>query len=115
MTAAHYKLDNMTVIIDRNMLQSDGRTEAIKSKEPLGDKWRAFGWNVLEVDGHSFPEILSSLNLAEAKKGAPTVIIARTVKGKGVSFMEGNGQYHSNAIGEELLSRALYEIESSKV
>jgi len=115
MTAAHYKLDNITIIIDRNMLQSDGATETVKSKEPLPEKWRAFGWNVLEVDGHNFPQILSALNLAEAKKGAPTVIIAKTVKGKGVSFMEGNGQFHSNAIGQELLSRALYEIESSKV
>jgi len=114
MTAAHHKLDNITVIIDRNMLQSDGSTESVKAKEPFPEKWRAFGWNVLEVDGHSFPEILNALNLAEAKKDVPTVIIARTVKGKGVSFMEGNGQYHSGAIGHEALSRALHEIENSK-
>lgn len=88
MEAAHYKLDNLVGIIDKNSLQIDGYTREVMNIDPLSDKYRAFGWHVIECDGHSVEQLISAFEEAERAKGKPTVIIAKTVKGKGVSFME---------------------------
>ena len=111
MAAAHYKLDNITAIVDRNHFQVDGPTEEIMALNPLSDKWRAFGWNVMEIDGHNMREILVSLDEAVKMKGKPTVIIANTIKGKGVSFVEGDNKYHGKALSEEELALALKELK----
>ncbi len=94
MLAAKYKLDNLTVIIDRNYIQIDGHTEEIMPLDPLADKYRSFNWNVLETSGHDFHEIVSRLEEAKADRGRPTVIIARTTPGKGVDFMENDYRWH---------------------
>ena len=111
MSAAHYKLDNLTAIIDRNKFQVDGPTEEIMAVDPLPDKWMAFGWNEIEIDGHDMREILESLKQANKMKDKPTAIIAYTVKGKGVSFIEGNNRYHGKALSKEELSLALQELK----
>jgi len=103
MVAAHQKLDNLTAIVDRNRLSLDGFTEDILALEPLAEKWRSFGWHVLELDGHDFRQLHTGLQEARVTQGVPTVLIANTVKGKGVSFMEGNPAYHAN----ELVGRQL--------
>ena len=110
MFAAHYVLDNLTAIIDRNGLQQTGRTEERIRLEPLATKWEAFGWRVLEIDGHSFPQILTALEEAKGTRGRPTVIIAHTIKGKGVSFLEGVVGFHGKATTPEELERALAEL-----
>jgi transketolase len=97
MFAPHHKVDNLTAIVDHNDLQLDGRVCDIMGLEPLTDKWRAFNWHVLEINGHDMGEILKALKKARETKGKPTVIIAHTVKGKGVSFMEGNVDFHGKA------------------
>ena len=111
MAAPNLKLDNLVVLIDRNGIQQEGRTEDIMPLEPLADKWRAFGWHVLEIDGHDVREVLEALAAARAVKGRPVCILARTVKGKGVSFMENVIKYHGAATTDEELSRALAELE----
>jgi len=111
MAAAHYKLDNITAVVDRNHFQVDGPTEEIMALNPLSDKWRAFGWNVMEIDGHNMREILVSLDEAVKMKGKPTIIIANTIKGKGVSFVEGDNKYHGKALSEEELALALKELK----
>ncbi len=111
MAASHYKLDNITAIIDRNGLQIDGPTEKIMSLEPLADKWRAFGWEVMEIDGHHIDEIISALDRAEKIKGRPTVIIAHIIKGKGISFMEWKAEFHGKAPNKEELEHALIELD----
>jgi len=111
MSAAHYKLDNLLAIVDYNGLQLDGPVNEIMSIEPLAEKWRAFGWHVMEIDGHNVRQILDALDLAERIKGKPTVIIAHTVKGKGVSFMEGKVEFHGKPLTEEQLKLALKELE----
>ncbi|GAG65092.1 unnamed protein product [marine sediment metagenome] len=115
MCAAHYKLDNLVSIVDRNGLQIDGPTEEVMRLESLVDKWRAFGWNTIEIDGHNMKEILDALDEAEKVKGKPTVIIAQTTKGKGVSYAEDVVGYHGIApkdgrSGKESLDRALEDI-----
>jgi len=115
MSAAHYKLDNLTAIVDRNDLQIDGPTEEVTRLEPLVDKWQAFGWHIIEIDGHDMKEILNALEKAEKVKGQPTVIIAHTVKGKGVSYAENIVGYHGIApkdgrSGKESLDQALKDI-----
>jgi len=92
--ASHYKLDNLTALIDRNFLQIDGNTENVMRLESIKDRWSAFGWNVIEIDGHNIQEILNALKKADAHKNNPTLIILNTVKGKGVSFMENNVDFH---------------------
>lgn len=109
MSSAHYKLDNLIAIVDRNRLQIDGETESVKSIEPLADKWKAFGWEVLEIDGHNYQEIYGAYQEA-IEKTKPTVIIANTVKGKGVSFMENNCGWHGKATNEEEYTRAIEEL-----
>lgn len=110
MAASFYKLDNVCAIVDRNLMQLDGPTEQIMSLEPLPDKWKAFGWHVIDIDGHSFKEILKAFDKAKTIKGKPTVIIARTLKGKGVSFMEGAVGFHGKAPNEEEYEQAMIEL-----
>jgi len=112
MTSAHYRLDSLTAIIDRNDLQAQGATEDRKRLEPLAAKWAAFGWHVLEVDGHDLRALCDALDQATATRGRPTAIIARTVKGKGVSFLEGRFQYHNASLTADQIARALAELES---
>ncbi|MCX8070269.1 MAG: transketolase [Thermodesulfovibrionales bacterium] len=110
MTSAHYKSDNLCAIIDNNGLQIDGRCSEIMKIEPIRDKWLAFGWNVIEIDGHNFEEIINALDNAERCKGKPTVIIAKTIKGKGVSIFENKVQYHGVCPTKEELEIALKEL-----
>lgn len=110
MTSAHYKLDNVCAILDFNNLQIDGNVDKVMGIEPIGDKWRAFGWHVIEIDGHNYEEIIEAFEEARATKGKPTMIIAKTVKGKGVSFMENKCGYHGVAPTEEEKERALSEL-----
>lgn len=110
MTSNHYKLDNVCAIIDRNGLQIDGPVSEIMSISPVKEKWEAFGWHVIEIDGHNFNEILVALDKAEKISGGPTMIIAKTVKGKGVSFMEGKVEYHGVSPSEKELEMALDEL-----
>lgn len=110
MAAAHYKLDNVVAFLDHNGLQIDGLTAEVMSPEPVSDKWRAFGWHVEEIDGHNLSEIISALAKAREVKGQPTMIVANTVKGKGVSFMEGQANWHGNAPDADQTSQALCEL-----
>jgi len=114
MFAAHYKLDNLAVFLDHNGLQIDGRITEVMSPEPLDEKWRAFGWHVQVIDGHSFPEILHALDQARAIKGKPSMIIANTVKGKGVSFMEDAVGWHGVAPKPEEAEKALAELDQRR-
>lgn len=112
MTAAHYKLDNICAIIDLNGLQIDGPVSKVKAIEPVASKWSAFGWNVIDIDGHDMKEILEALDEAETVKGKPSVILAHTIKGKGVSFFEGKVEYHGISPTPEELEKALKEMEA---
>ncbi|MBU0686009.1 MAG: transketolase [Thermoplasmatota archaeon] len=114
MLASHYKLDNITVYLDRNKLQLDGPTETIMSLEPLSDKWKAFGWHVIEINGHNMKEIIHATNEAKAVKGKPTIIICHTIKGKGVSYMEGSLQFHGKAPNKQEYEQALKELGGEK-
>jgi len=96
MSAAHHRLENLCVIIDYNKLQSDNSNDQIMRLEPLAAKWRAFDWGVAEIDGHSIPEILKAFRRVSATTGRPSVIIAHTVKGKGVPFMENVPTWHGS-------------------
>ncbi len=116
MSAAHFsvdglKLDNLTAIIDRNGIQLDGWTKDIMNTEPLADKWRAFGWHVIETDGHDITKVVAALDQAKSIKGKPSVIIAKTVKGKGVSFMENKAEFHGKPPTKEQAAQALKELE----
>ena len=110
MYAAHYKLDNMVGILDYNGLQIDGRNKDVMTVAPVADKFRAFGWNVLEINGHDFEEILDAFAKARECKGKPTMIVAQTVKGKGVSFMEDNAGWHGKAPNDEETEQAVAEL-----
>jgi len=110
LAAAKYNLDNLIAFVDRNGIQQEGRTEEILPIEPLADKWTAFGWNVTTINGHDLRQILHAIDEAQAHKGQPTVIIAKTTKGKGVSFMENVVRYHGAATSTEDLKRALAEL-----
>ncbi|ADO83264.1 transketolase [Ilyobacter polytropus] len=111
MTSAHYKLDNICAFVDYNNLQIDGNVDEIMGVAPLDKKWESFGWNVIKADGHSFEEILDSLEKAKECKGKPTVIIAETTKGKGVSFMENVCGFHGVAPTAEETEIAVKELE----
>ncbi|MCK4307191.1 transketolase [candidate division WOR-3 bacterium] len=113
MSSKRYKLDNLCAILDHNGLQIDGSIQAIKDPYPLKPKWEAFGWEVLEVNGHSFNELLIAFSEAKKIKGKPTMIIANTVKGKGVSFMENDILWHGKAPSHEQAEQAINEIEHS--
>ena len=110
MAAAHYRLDKLVAIVDRNGLQNDRATSEAMELEPLAEKWQAFGWRVLEVDGHDLRQIVEALQEARTTRGQPTVIIARTVKGKGVSFMENNASFHGKAPNKEQYEIAMKEL-----
>ena len=110
MLAPHKKLNNLTAIVDRNMLQIDGCTEDVICLEPFSDKWRAFNWHVIECDGHSYPELINAFKEAAKRRDQPSVIIAKTVKGKGVSFMENNVGFHGKAPSDTELQQALKEL-----
>jgi len=114
MAAAHYQLDNLVAILDHNGLQIDGRNEDVMNSAPLPEKWRAFGWNVMEIDGHDPVEIQNALELAKNLRGKPTILIAKTVKGKGVSFMENQAGWHGNAPSAEQGEAALCELRGGK-
>ncbi len=110
MAASHYNLNNLVVILDNNNLQIDGPVDEVMSIYPAAEKWRAFGWNVMEINGHDFKEIKEALDKADQSKFKPTMIIAKTVKGKGVSFMENRAEWHGKALPPELLKEALKEL-----
>lgn len=110
MFAAHNKLDNLVAIIDNNGLQIDGKITDVIDPTPFDEKFRAFGWNVIVIDGHSFDEIEAAVEAAKAYKGKPTVIIAHTVKGKGVSFMENQVGWHGKAPNDEQYAVAMAEL-----
>lgn len=110
MASAHYKLDNLIAILDYNGLQIDGPVSEVLSPEPLPDKWRAFGWEVLEIDGHDFEAIESAIQKAKGIKGKPSIIIAKTIKGKGVSFMENEAGWHGSAPNQEQVEKALQDL-----
>ena len=110
MTAAHYKLDNLCALIDNNGLQIDGPVAKVMGVEPITDKWRSFGWEVFDIDGHDMGQIVAALDKADAVKGKPTAIVCRTVKGKGVSLFEGKVEYHGAAPSADELATALKEL-----
>ena len=110
MAASHYKLDNLVGIVDHNGLQIDGKNDDVMTVMPIADKFRAFGWNVIGIDGHDIGQILDALKQARACKGRPTMIVAETVKGKGVSFMENNAGWHGKAPDEEETVQAVKEL-----
>ena len=111
MTAHHHHLDAVCAIIDANQLQQNGPVKEIKDLEPLPEKWRAFGWRTFEIDGHDIAQVVRAYDEAGAVRGQPQAIIARTVKGKGVSFMELNPAWHGVAPKPDELERALAELQ----
>jgi len=114
MSAHHYKLGNLVAFIDRNGLSFDGPTETLMSLEPVADKWRAFGWNVVEADGHDVAELVDAVDaLPDADSDVPTVVIAKTVKGHGVSFMENNPHWHAAMITDDLWAQAKAELKQA--
>ena len=110
MAAAHHQLDNLCVIIDRNRLQIDGGTETVMAIDPLKDKWTAFGWNAIEIDGHDYTQIKLALDMADQTQGKPTVIIADTIMGKGVPSIENDYHWHGKVPTKEQLKEFLHEL-----
>jgi transketolase len=110
MTAARYKLSNLTAILDYNDVQLDGPVHKIMPLEPLAEKWRAFNWHVIEINGHNIRQVVEALEMAEEIHGAPTIIIAHTTKGKGVSFMENQAYWHGVAPDSQQLHQAYLEL-----
>lgn len=114
MTSAHYKLNNVTAFIDYNGLQIDGKNSEVMTISPIEDKFKAFGWNTICIDGHDFMEIDSAVKKAKDIKDKPTVIVAKTTKGKGVSFMENEAGWHGTAPNDEQAAKAIDELEVCK-
>lgn len=112
MAAPFHKLGNLTAIVDRNRIQNDRFTSEVMELEPLGDRWTSFGWETVEIDGHDFSQILSALEKSKMGSEKPMVIIAHTVKGKGVSFMENNPEFHGKPPNPEQLEQALRELQN---
>lgn len=112
MSAAHYKLENLCAFVDNNDQQIDGQVRDIMSVYPIAEKFRSFGWNALEIDGHDFKQAYNALNNFENTFNQPTVVVGRTVKGKGVSFMENNLRFHGNAPSDEEFAQAMEELEA---
>jgi len=110
MAAAHYQSDNLCAVLDYNGFQIDGRVADVMALEPLGDKWRSFGWNVLSIDGHNMTAIIKALEAAKRAKGKPSIIIAKTIKGKGVSFMENVVDFHGRAPKKDETTIAVKEL-----
>lgn len=115
MCAAQYKLDNLVLIVDRNRIQQGDFTESIINMNPLGDKWRAFGWSVVEVDGHDYADLLHVLGSVPVVPGKPTCVIANTIKGRGVSFMENKPEWHHGVPSDEQLAAAIEELMKGEV
>ena len=113
MFAAHYKLDNLVAIVDNNGLQIDGKIEDVMSPYPIVDKFKAFGWHVIEMDAHDFDSIEAAFNEAESVSGQPVAIIQKSVKGKGVSFMENNVSWHGSAPNDEQYEQAMGELKAA--
>ncbi|MCX5971876.1 MAG: transketolase [Coprothermobacterota bacterium] len=111
MACSHYKVDNLVAIVDLNQVQLTGPVSTVMGIQPLPSKFKSFGWNVLEIDGHQFPQILEATGAAKSCRGKPTVIIARTVKGKGCSFMENKSEWHGRAPTSDELCQALAELD----
>ncbi len=114
MAAAHYRLDNLVAIVDRNGVQEDGPTETIMSLEPFAEKWRAFGWEVREVDGHDVAALSRELHAVPFAAGKPSLLLARTVKGKGLSFAENTHTWHYGKLSSAQRDQALAEIAASR-
>ena len=114
MSAAKFKLDNLVAIVDKNGLQQEGRTADIMPSDSVSAKFRAFNWNVIEVNGNDIAAVIAALNQAEKVKGVPTAIVASTVKGKGVDFMEGKVEYHAKTLSPEIVEEALKQIRGSR-
>ncbi len=115
MTSSHYSLDNLTGFLDHNGLQIDGPVDQVMSPLPISEKWRAFGWEVIEVDGHNIEEIWKACQKAYTIKGKPTMIVCKTIKGKGVSFMEDKVEWHGSAPSKEQVEQALEELEEEVI
>jgi transketolase len=115
MAAAHYRLDNLIVFVDNNKMETDGETRDVMDVNPIAAKWRAFGWNAQEIDGHDFTQIHAAVQQCAVRNGRPSVIVADTVKGKGVSFMEGDYNWHSGPTTPEQTEIALREIRGGRV
>ncbi|MCB0392967.1 MAG: transketolase [Bdellovibrionales bacterium] len=111
MSAGNYKLDNLCVFLDWNKYQIDGSVEDVMDLQPIADKFKAFKWNVIQINGHKMDEILEALKKAKAHKGQPTIVVADTIKGKGVSFMEIDNKWHGVSPNKEELAKAIAEIE----
>ena len=111
MAAKHYKLTNLITFVDRNRLMIDGRTEDVMSIEPFADKWKAFGFIVQEIDGHDFKQLSEAIDFAKAEESGPVLIIANTIKGKGVDFMEDEVKWHYGSIDSELAQKAKDSVE----
>ncbi len=111
MFGAHYKLDNLCLIIDNNGLQIDGKVEEVMNTMPYESKLEAFGWNVISIDGHNIEEILKAFEVAKSTKGKPTAIVAKTVKGKGVSYMENQAGWHGKAPNDDEYAQAIKELQ----
>lgn len=114
MFAAHNKLDNLIAFLDHNGLQIDGKTEEVMNIEPIDEKFKAFGWHVIKIDGHNFEQIFAAIDEAKGIKGRPTMIIANTIKGKGVSFMENEAGWHGKAPSKEQAEQALKELRGEE-
>lgn len=110
MAAAQYRLDNLTAFVDYNSLQIDGKIQDVMSPDPIDGKFKAFGWHVINIDGHDFEAIINAINEAKNTKGKPTMIVAKTIKGKGVSFMEDEAGWHGSTPNKEQCDQALKEI-----
>jgi len=111
MASAHFKLDNLVAIVDHNKQQIDGWNREVMNLEPLAEKWKAFGWHTIEVDGHDPSQLITAFDEAKQVKGRPTAVIAHTIKGKGVSFMENNPEFHGKAPTAAEVERALEELK----
>lgn len=112
MFAAHYKLDNLCAFVDLNGLQIDGPTKDVMSTDPVDEKFKAFGWHVISIDAHDYNQIRSALAEARATKGQPTMVIAKSIKGKGVSFMENKAEWHGTAPKQEDYEQAMKELNA---
>ncbi|MCD4670593.1 MAG: transketolase, partial [Actinomycetia bacterium] len=113
MAARHYKLDNLIAILDLNGLQIDGFTKDVMDTAPMAEKWRSFGWKTLEIDGHDLDSIEEAIKSGISVKGSPVCIVASTIKGKGVTFMENACGWHGNAPSEEEKEKAVCDIDAS--
>jgi transketolase len=114
MAAYRFRIDNLTAVVDHNRIQASGPTNEVFEIPHIEEKWKSFGWNVITIDGHDVSEIIGALEAAEKVKGKPTVIVAETIKGKGISFAENTAAFHNAALSEEQYDRAVAELERQR-